>query len=143
MVAESIEKFDADRYDLDRFIVMPNHVHVIMVQFRGCPLGRVVQGWKNYTARRINEYLGREGKLWSPDYFDRYIRDEGHLFDARAYVRNNPVMAGLCREPGDWPFGSVGRVERGTPAWPGVALAKPGFRRRSLGEAWVPPERMG
>ena len=42
------------------------------------------------------------------DYFDRFIRDLDHLYDCRAYIRNNPVKAGLCAKPEDWPFSSAG-----------------------------------
>ena len=42
-----------------------------------------------------------------PDYFDRYIRNERHHVAAIAYVENNPVKAGLCRRPEDWPFSSA------------------------------------
>ena len=57
------------------------------------------------------------------DYFDRYIRNQGHLDDARAYVRNNPVKAGLCATPQAWPFGSAAmeREEEGAAQGRGLA----------------------
>ncbi len=72
-------------------------------------LDRVVQSWKRYSAHRINGCLGRTGTLWARDYFDRYIRDESHFNRALAYIRNNPVKAGLCAKPEDWPFSSASR----------------------------------
>jgi len=51
--------------------------------------------------------LGRQGVLWQREYFDRYIRDEGHLQAVIAYIESNPVKAGLVRRAGDWPFGSA------------------------------------
>jgi len=43
-----------------------------------------------------------------PDYHDRLIRNEDHFFNARTYIRNNPVKARLCGTPEDWAFSSAG-----------------------------------
>ena len=108
VVAEALRFFHGTRYDLLEWCVMPNHVHAVVRQREGHRLPDLVRSWKTFTARKINELLGRSGALWARDYFDRYIRDEGHLADARAYVRNNPVQAGLCDAPEQWPWSSAG-----------------------------------
>jgi REP element-mobilizing transposase RayT len=56
---------------------------------------QLVHSWKRFTARRINELLGREGALWQRDYFDRIVRDEGHFGNCVRYIRRNPEKAGL------------------------------------------------
>ncbi|MCH7224724.1 REP-associated tyrosine transposase [Haloferula sp. A504] len=108
IVAETLQHFDGDRYRLLEWVVMPNHVHVL---FRpdAATLDRIVQSWKRFSARQINRRLERSGIVWARDYFDRYIRDESHFNRTRAYIRNNPVKAGLCSEPEEWPFGSAFR----------------------------------
>lgn len=73
-------------------------------------LGELVKSWKIYSTRKINEMLGRKGGLWALDYHDRYIRDADHLANARNYIRNNPVKAGLCNKPEDWQWSSAGIV---------------------------------
>ncbi len=99
--------FDGERYRLMEWCVMPNHVHVLIHCCFGTTLGEIVRSWKTFTARKINESHKTHGVLWAPDYFDRYIRDLDHLADARAYIRNNPVKAGLCHPPEDWPWSSA------------------------------------
>ena len=99
---------DGNRYRLLEWCIMPNHVHVLRMANMGMPLGDVVRTLKTYSARAINETLQRSGTLWSKDYHDRYIRDLGHLEAAKAYIRANPVKAGLCRHPEDWPWSSAG-----------------------------------
>jgi putative transposase len=47
--------------------------------------------------------------FWERDYFDRYIRDDGHLAAVVRYVERNPVKAGLVARAEDWPFGSARR----------------------------------
>lgn len=100
--------FDGDRYRLLEWCVMPNHVHVMMHCCFGTSLGEIVRSWKTFTARKINERMATNGKLWALDYYDRYIRDLDHLADSRAYIRNNPVKAGLCEKPEDWLWSSSG-----------------------------------
>ena len=100
--------FDGDRYRLLEWCVMPNHVHILVYCPEGSRLGDLVKTWKTFSAREINRLLGIQGSLWAKDYHDRYIRDEEHLANARAYIRNNPVKAGLCEKPKDWPWSSAG-----------------------------------
>jgi REP element-mobilizing transposase RayT len=102
---------DGVRYRLLAWVIMPNHVHVLVEEREGWPLARLVQTWKGYTGRRINALTGRRGAVWQPDYYDRFIRDTDHLRNAVQYVHYNPVRAGLVQEPADWRFGSARRVE--------------------------------
>ena len=97
---------DGDRYRLIDWCVMPNHVHVL-IEPLGSSLPTIVQGWKSVTARRANRLLRRSGQFWMRDYHDRYIRDPRHLHAARRYIWLNPVTAGLCREPAEWPWSSA------------------------------------
>lgn len=100
--------FDGERYRLLEWCVMPNHVHVLIHCGFGTTLGEVIRSWKTFTARKIHEHTGMSGPLWAVDYHDRYIRDLDHLANARAYIRNNPVKAGLCVTAEDWPWGGAG-----------------------------------
>jgi REP element-mobilizing transposase RayT len=106
---DNLKHFDPTRYRLIEWCVMPNHVHVLIHCSDQTPLDQIVRSWKNYTARLINARTGRSGRFWEHDYYDRLIRDEEHLARARHYIRMNPVKAGLCRQPQDWPFSSAAR----------------------------------
>jgi REP element-mobilizing transposase RayT len=87
---------------------MPNHVHVLIKVLDGHPLGGIVQSWKSFTAKQIATATGRQPPIWQAEYWDRFIRDEAHFRDAARYIDMNPVTAGLAKEPGEWPWGSVG-----------------------------------
>ena len=125
-VAELVQKalhfYDGRSYRLFEWCVMPNHVHVLIQQRGGVPLARVVGAWKSYTAKRANGLLGRRGRFWMPDYFDRYIRSQEHFDQACHYIRNNPKAAGLCERAADWRWSSAH-----ADAWP--------RRRGGCGEA--------
>jgi len=96
------------RYCIIDWSIMPNHVNVLCRLADTSSLGDVIRSWKGASAIEINRLTGRSGHLWMADYFDRFIRDLNHCHDCRAYIRNNPVKAGLCGHPDDWPFSSAG-----------------------------------
>jgi len=52
-----------------------------------------------------NRALGRSGPFWRDDDWDTYIRNERHFESTVSYIENNPVKAGLVKEPVDWPWG--------------------------------------
>ena len=96
-----------DAYTLLAWIIMPNHVHALVHIAPRSTLSDVVQSWKSVTAHRINRRLGRSGKLWQQDYFDRYMRDGRHIGRTIDYIHDNPVKAGLCNRPDTWRFSSA------------------------------------
>jgi REP element-mobilizing transposase RayT len=100
LLTSAMHHFDDDRYELDCFVVMPNHVHVIVRPLKPAlyPLAVIVGGWKKYSSRRINRELQRTGDRWQDESFDRILRDEEHLWRAIQYIGSNPDRAGLPRE---------------------------------------------
>ncbi|MEI6818008.1 MAG: transposase [Verrucomicrobiota bacterium] len=96
------------RYRLIDWCVMPNHVHVLCKTNDALSLGEIIQAWKGGSSVEINRLVQRSGRLWQREYYDRFIRDLDHFYDCRAYIRNNPVKAGLCSRPEDWPFSAAG-----------------------------------
>lgn len=105
-VQDALHFFDGIRYRLLAWVVMPNHVHAMLEQLEGYPLGEIVHSWKRFTANRINRRRKTSGVVWAADYFDRYIRNADHYDFAVAYIEHNPVRAGLVAKPKDWPFSS-------------------------------------
>lgn len=110
-VAEIVEACllhgDGERYALAAWCVMPTHVHVLIEQFAEHALSNVTQKWKSVSAHAINKSGGRKGRLWQPDYFDRFMRSEQQFEWTVAYIENNPVAAGLVQQPQDWRFSSA------------------------------------
>ena len=95
VVEGALKYFDGERYLLDAFVVMPNHVHVL---FRLSPehlLEDVIHSWKSFTAKEINKLRGTEGEVWQKDYWDRIVRDADHRANVLEYIRKNPEKARL------------------------------------------------
>jgi len=107
LIETALLHFDAERYRLLAWCIMPNHVHVVFEIIDDYSLSKIVGSWKSFTAKRANDLLGRTGSFWESDYFDRYMRNEDHLERTIDYVEQNPVKAGLVANADDWPSGSA------------------------------------
>jgi REP element-mobilizing transposase RayT len=107
-VAGALRFFEGQRYVLKDWVIMPNHVHAVLWPMPNYTLSSILKGWKGFSAREANKTLGRTGeRFWQPESFDHWIRnDQEHAAFCR-YVVNNPVKAGLCREPQDWQWSSA------------------------------------
>ena len=98
-ILESVLRFgDGAGYRLGEFVIMPNHVHVL-VQPTAQTLHKIVAAWKSISSRRINKVLGRRGQLWQEESFDHLLRDGHKLKMARRYIDGNPsrLAAGSYR----------------------------------------------
>jgi len=110
-VKETILYEDGKSCDLKAWVIMPNHVHILLRMRKGFDLSGLMKRLKGISSRKINLQLGTTGSVWQPDYFDRYIRDAKHFDAAFRYIEDNPVTAKLCPAPEDWEFGSAFRRE--------------------------------
>jgi REP element-mobilizing transposase RayT len=119
LVVEALFYFHGIRYLTYALVIMPNHVHWLMRPLEGWALSDIIKILKGSTAYLINKKLGRKGTVWKPDYFDRYIRDSEHFERAVRYIENNPVKAGLCLSPEDWPYSSANpELRKKLDQWP-------------------------
>ena len=94
-------------YDLCAWVVMPNHVHLLILPLVSVP---VLMRWlKGSTARGANRILGRTGQpFWQDESFDHYLRATSQLDRTIAYIEQNPVSAGLTCSAERWPWSSAG-----------------------------------
>lgn len=100
IVARAIQYFDAQRYQLLAWCVMPNHVHTLFAPLGNSSLATTVQSWKSYSAHQANAALHRSGLFWQREYFDHLVRSQSHLLKFAKYIEQNPIKAGLQ----NWPW---------------------------------------
>ena len=94
-------------FHLLAFVVMPDHIHLIIIPSSSYRLGQIVQLIKGRFSRRYNEVTERSGRLWQSRYHERALRSESELFAAIEYVHRNPVVAGLIKETSTFPWPSA------------------------------------
>jgi putative transposase len=107
IVENALLHFDQQRYRLLAWVIMPNHVHVLIETQEGYSMPDVIHSWKSFSAKKVNQRIGREGEVWQREYFDRFIRDDRHLKAVIDYIEQNPVKAGLVKHAADWQYGSA------------------------------------
>lgn len=106
LTESALRHHHGQRFQLLAWVVMPNHVHAL-IEVGHTPLSKIVQNWKSIVAVAANKLLGRTGRFWQPEYWDRFMRDEEQRRNAIRYIESNSVKAKLCRAPEDWPFSSA------------------------------------
>ena len=93
-------------YDLEAYVVMANHVHLLVWPRAAAP--KFLHSLKGYTAREANKILGRTGQpFWQKESYDHWVRDSAELRRIRRYIERNPVKAGLVPRSGDYPWSSA------------------------------------
>ena len=95
IVAESLNHFDRERYLVDAYVIMPNHVHVLFKPLGKNSLADILHSWKSFTAQALNREMNRAGALWMHESFDTIVRDAEHLRVCREYIAQNPAKARL------------------------------------------------
>jgi putative transposase len=100
------------RYLLHAFVLMPDHVHLLLTPAETVSLEKAMQYIKGGFSFRLKSKLS----VWQPSFSLRRIEDgsdyEAHL----KYIHENPVRAGLCVRPEDYPYSSVCRAGEVDPA---------------------------
>jgi putative transposase len=116
LATEALLHYDGQQYLLDEWVVMPNHIHVVLWPKPNFTLSEILKGRKRQIARQANLVLGRTGEtFWQRESYDHWIRNDEEKSGIRRYIRMNPVKACLCKAPEEWKWSS---------AWPGWNAAQ-------------------
>ena len=94
-VEDCIQRFHGERLQLSDYILMPNHVHLLLTPIGETTLSAILKGIKGASARECNLLLGRTGAFWMDENFDHLVRSARQWDHFRKYIRDNPAKAGL------------------------------------------------
>ena len=78
-------------------LLMPDHLHAFIAFAHHQSMTKTIADWKQCSSRVLK--IG-----WQPNFFDHRLRNESERDEKWSYVLNNPVRAGLCQDPNEWPF---------------------------------------
>lgn len=95
IVRERLLTGDREGYHLGDFVIMPNHVHLLVMPKPGESLSNVMHWIKGGSARECNRALGSSGRYWQKESYDHIVRDSRELTRFRKYIRENPEKAGI------------------------------------------------
>jgi len=103
---------------LEKFIIMPNHIHGIVVIYNNVGAGlkpaptypmeryslsEIIRGFKTFSSRKINKQNSHIHFRWQRSFYDHIIRNEQSLHDTRQYIKNNPLKWEFDRNHPDNP----------------------------------------
>jgi putative transposase len=93
------------------WVIMPDHVHWLLILGNLLSLSRMMQTFKGRTAHRVNQALHRTGKVWTAAFHDRALRRDEDLRAVARYIVANPIRAGLVDRIGNYPLWDAVWVE--------------------------------
>jgi putative transposase len=93
-----------------RYCLLPNHYHLV-VQTSRARLSRGMHRLNFLYAQWFNAMHRRVGHVFQNRFGARVIEGDEHFESVCEYVDANPVRAGLCNRPEDWPWSSAGEAD--------------------------------
>lgn len=112
------------------FVLMTNHVHLLLTPKEPDGVSRLVQSLGRYYVRYINQTYERTGTLWEGRYKSTLIDSERYFLIVSRYIELNPVRAKMVNHPAEYPWSSFQRNALGKR----IALITPHVCYQSLGK---------
>ena len=101
-VVNAIHHFDGEHFTLGDYVLMPNHVHVLLTPNEGHSLDDILTGWKRVSGHAILKQTGLPKPFWMQEDFDHVVRSERQLRHFQNYIADNPQKAKL--RAGTWTY---------------------------------------
>ncbi len=94
----------ARKFLLHDFVVMPDHVHLLMTVDGDTTIEKAMQLIKGRFSYRLKHEFQYAGEVWQRGFSETRADNEGSILRYREYIAQNPVKAGLVDSPGEYPF---------------------------------------
>lgn len=98
---------DANEYSVHEFVVMPNHLHLLITVGDGHSVGRAMQLIKGGFSHAIGQAGMKLKAVWQPSYYEHRVRDDGDYKRIRNYIQQNSVRRMLVDTAAEYPFSSA------------------------------------
>ncbi len=86
------------------YVVMPEHVHLLISEPERGTLALCLQMLKQNVARKLK--VDHETRFWQARYYDFNVWSENKVVEKLRYIHRNPVKRGLVKNPQDWRWSS-------------------------------------
>jgi REP element-mobilizing transposase RayT len=111
IVAGAITYWEGLRCRLAAWVVMNDHVHVVVAMLAGWRMETLVHSWKSFTAHQLAGDGGRKSPVWESESYDRVIRSDDELERTVRYVCSNPLTRWPALEEYPWVAPDLKRLE--------------------------------
>ncbi len=92
----------AGKFQLHDFVIMPNHVHLLLTVGEGMTIERAMQFIKGGFSYRLKKEYGYMGEVWQRGFSETRVEDRQSFLRHREYIAANPVKAGLGDSPEEY-----------------------------------------
>jgi putative transposase len=92
------------RFELHGFVVMPDHVHLLMTVASDMSIEKAMQLIKGGFSYRLKKEFAYLGEVWQHGFSEVRVDDKESVARFREYIAQNPVKAGLADSPGLYPY---------------------------------------
>ena len=94
----------AGKFRLHDFVIMPDHVHLLLTVGSDMTVERVMQFVKGGFSHRLKKEFGYSGEVWQRGFSEVRVQDKQSFLQHREYIAENPVKAGLADSPEEFPY---------------------------------------
>ena len=98
---------DRGFYKLHAFVLMPEHLHILVTPADETTIEKAMQMIKGGSAHRIGLERPQKFPIWHSGFHDRWMRDADEYRDSKRYIEQNPVDAKLVERPEDYGLSSA------------------------------------
>ena len=88
------------------FVLMTNHVHLLVTPAHGTALSQLMRQLNQRYVQAINRAYRRSGTMWEGRFRSCLVDSEAYVLACYRYIELNPVRAGMVRDPQDFPWSS-------------------------------------
>jgi putative transposase len=121
------------------YVLMPEHVHLLIGEPRVSTLAVVIQVLKQQTSRKLKR--AGDAQFWQPRYYDFNVHNEEKRVEKLRYMHRNPVVRGLVEKPEDWPWSSFRHYATGIEGAVEIESFWTGWQREHSGTLPTPPNK--
>jgi len=108
VIAKLLHYRMAGAYRLHEFVLMPNHLHLLLTPSDATSLEKAMQLIKGGSSHEIRQKRGNRMEIWQAGFHEATIRDTADYLSRVRYIHANPVAAGFVGRAEDWRWGSAG-----------------------------------
>jgi putative transposase len=107
VVEQIVSCRDRGFYALHAFVLMPDHLHVLLTPGETTTVEKPMQMIKGGSAHRIGIEKPQNFPIWHSGFHDRWMRDADEYRGSKHYIEQNPVEAKLVERPEDYAYSSA------------------------------------
>ncbi len=93
-----------DRFKLHDFVIMPDHVHLLIEVYGDMTIERAMQLIKGRFSHRLSHEFDYKGEIWQRGFTEEQVMNRESFEIHREYIAQNPVKAGIAGSVDDFPF---------------------------------------